>query len=177
MEVVTFPPLALRLLGEDATLALGQALGAGLTANPGFAILLSGPLGAGKTTLVRGLVSALPGGGQARVASPSFTLANRYPTVPPVVHIDLYRLNGSLERGIVPEEVEDALDDTDVLAIVEWAERLPTGDWPESAVCLHLHHEGDSRLAEISSMGEPADAFLLQKVKLLQDLQLRHLVS
>ena len=61
-------------------------------AEPLPVILLMGDLGAGKTTLIRFLVEALPGGENAEVASPSFTLCNVYPTTPKVQHFDLYRL-------------------------------------------------------------------------------------
>ena len=54
-------------------------------------LLLHGDLGSGKTTLTRFMVLSLPGGLEAEVASPSFTLCNHYATVPPVLHCDLYR--------------------------------------------------------------------------------------
>ncbi len=56
------------------------------------ALYLRGTLGSGKTTLTRGLVAALPGGEDAEVASPSFTLCNIYPTRPALLHADLYRM-------------------------------------------------------------------------------------
>ena len=56
---------------------------------------MEGELGAGKTTLVRGLVEALPGGQDAEVASPSFNLVNLYPTQPETAHVDLYRCEGA----------------------------------------------------------------------------------
>ena len=68
-------------------------------------LLLHGDLGSGKTTLTRFMVLSLPGGSEAEVASPSFTLCNHYATVPPVLHCDLYRCAGSL-----PEELFDALE-------------------------------------------------------------------
>jgi tRNA threonylcarbamoyladenosine biosynthesis protein TsaE len=70
-------------------------------------VLLRGDLGSGKTTFVRGLVAALPGGEEAEVASPSFNLVNVYPTRPEVVHMDLYRLRGG-EAGELFEEYAEA---------------------------------------------------------------------
>ena len=89
------PSLTLRLPGEADTLALGRAL-ASILADPGkrAALLLRGDLGSGKTTLVRGLAEALPGGDEAEVASPSFNIVNVYPTRPEVFHVDLYRIPG-----------------------------------------------------------------------------------
>ena len=77
-------------------------------------LLLEGPLGAGKTTLVRGLLEAL--GLTEPVRSPTFNLLHLYPTNPPVAHADLYRLAGGHGIGL-----ED-LADTHVVAI-EWPSR------------------------------------------------------
>ena len=93
---------------------------AGLICRAPFSILLKGDLGSGKTTLTRAIVSGLPGGDQAEVASPSFTICNFYPTTPPVLHCDLYRLG---ENARLPEEAEDRLDDGCIM-IAEWAEYL-----------------------------------------------------
>ncbi|BDV01625.1 tRNA (adenosine(37)-N6)-threonylcarbamoyltransferase complex ATPase subunit type 1 TsaE [Thermodesulfomicrobium sp. WS] len=105
----------------QATCRLGHALAQAICTHGPVALLLDGPLGAGKTTLTRALVEALPGGHEAEVASPSFNLMNRYPTRPETVHIDLYRESG----GMLGEELEDILDDPTILAVVEWAKRLP----------------------------------------------------
>ncbi|MBD3166099.1 tRNA (adenosine(37)-N6)-threonylcarbamoyltransferase complex ATPase subunit type 1 TsaE [bacterium] len=86
--------------------------------NAGESLALIGPLGAGKTTFVRALMHAL---GYIRpVRSPSFTLVHRYPTDPPVVHVDLYRLKDAAELTALnlEEEAEGAL------LIVEWGERF-----------------------------------------------------
>lgn len=115
--------LCLNLADAEATVALGQKLGELMAeVHPESRILLLyGRLGAGKTTFARGFVMALPGHELAEISSPSFTLCNRYPTQPPVLHCDLYRSNGS-----VPEEIEEALDaEEQSLVLVEWAEYLP----------------------------------------------------
>ena len=90
----------------DDTARLGTLLAGMMQNAPQVrALLLQGDLGSGKTTLTRSLVAALPGGDQAEISSPSFTICNNYPTCPPVLHCDLYRCPASL-----PDEVWDALD-------------------------------------------------------------------
>lgn len=99
-----------------ATERLGTALAAALAA--GDVLVLTGPLGAGKTRLVAGLARGL--GATSRVRSPSFTLLNEYRGALPLHHLDLYRLEGAEADGLGLEElVEDG-----VLA-AEWGERLP----------------------------------------------------
>ena len=83
----------------------------------GDVVLLVGPLGAGKTTLVQGLVAAL--GGHRAATSPTFTLAHRYKTAPPVTHVDLWRLEHLQE--VVDLALEEELDDGGVV-LVEWGD-------------------------------------------------------
>ncbi len=135
-----------------STWRLGQALAQAIATHGPLPILLSGPLGAGKTTLVRALVEHLPGGDQAEVASPSFNLMNRYPTLPETVHVDLYRETGAA----LGEELEDVLADPQVLCIVEWAERLPVGVVP--SLRLNLNFQGSGRLLHWSAQGDRGQA-------------------
>lgn len=109
-------PLAL------ATAADVERLGAALAARlkVGEAVCLCGPLGAGKTTLARGLIRALTDP-EEEVPSPTFTLVQLYAGLQfPIVHFDLYRLT----RGEEAYELglDEALDDG--VAIIEWPERL-----------------------------------------------------
>jgi tRNA threonylcarbamoyladenosine biosynthesis protein TsaE len=114
--------MQLCLADAGRTLRLGQLLARSVPPGaPLPAILLQGELGAGKTTLVRGLVAALPGGNDAEVSSPSFNLLNLYPTQPETAHVDLYRLNGQEPDDTVAE----VLEDDGRLVVVEWAQFLP----------------------------------------------------
>ena len=103
-----------------ATAAFGARLAA--LVRPGDAIALSGPLGAGKTSLARGLLAALGLAGEA--PSPSFAIVQPYAppeTRLPVLHVDLYRIEqpGELdELGLDDERAESLL-------LVEWPERAP----------------------------------------------------
>jgi tRNA threonylcarbamoyladenosine biosynthesis protein TsaE len=114
---------------------LGAQLGASL--RPGDLVLVSGELGAGKTTFVRGACRAL--GVEAPVTSPTFTIGQLYAGDPEVAHLDLYRL----ER-VDPSILEDYVT-PDRVAFVEWP--LPL----EGAThrVLIEHAGGDSRTIEI----------------------------
>ena len=129
------------LTGEGESLALGARLAA--VARPGDAIALSGPLGAGKTSIARGLLAALGLAGEA--PSPSFAIVLPYdpPEVAfPVLHVDLYRIDD-------PAEVEElGLDEArrDSLLVVEWPERLGAAAWRD-ALWLTLSPAGDGARA------------------------------
>ncbi|MGO9963244.1 MAG: tRNA (adenosine(37)-N6)-threonylcarbamoyltransferase complex ATPase subunit type 1 TsaE [Acidimicrobiales bacterium] len=97
------------------TRAIGAAIAPFLAA--GDVVLLVGSLGAGKTTFVQGLVAAL--GGHEPVTSPTFTLAHRYRSAPPVTHVDLWRLEHLQE--VVDLALEEELDEGGVV-VVEWGE-------------------------------------------------------
>jgi tRNA threonylcarbamoyladenosine biosynthesis protein TsaE len=98
------------------TEALAAALARGL--RPGDVVLVSGELGTGKTTFVRGAARAL--GVQGPVTSPTFTIARRYEDgAVPVSHLDLFRLDGL--RDEEPELLDDELG-PDRVAFVEWPE-------------------------------------------------------
>ncbi len=112
---------------EAAALAFGRRLAAVL--RPGDAITLSGPLGAGKTTIARGLLAAL--GLEGEAPSPSYAIVQSYapPEVRlPVLHVDLYRIE---EEG---ELLELGLDDAryDGALLVEWPERVSARVFPDA---------------------------------------------
>jgi tRNA threonylcarbamoyladenosine biosynthesis protein TsaE len=132
---------------ESASAGETEALGARIAARlgPGDVVVISGDVGAGKTTLIRGICRAL--GVTVPVTSPTFTIGQRYGGGRlPVSHLDLYRL-GSLE----PEEpalLEDYLDPAGV-AFVEWpAVGEPRLGRP--ALAIRIEHAGiDARSLEI----------------------------
>jgi tRNA threonylcarbamoyladenosine biosynthesis protein TsaE len=102
----------------EETMEFGRSLGRSLRA--GDLVLLAGPLGAGKTTLTRGIADGLGVGG--RVSSPTFVLARVHPAGAagvPLVHVDAYRLGGDLSQ------LDDLDLDTDLersAIVVEWGE-------------------------------------------------------
>lgn len=130
--------------GAGDTEALAARVAAALS--PGDVVLVSGELGAGKTTFVRGACRAL--GVEGRVTSPTFTVGRRYEGRVPVSHLDLYRL-GDL-----------AAEDPALLADYLAPDRVAFVEWPEVAagtlagvvatVCI-AHRGGDAREIEISS--------------------------
>ena len=127
----------IHLPDPQATEAFGAMLAKRV--RPGDVITLAGTLGAGKTSVARGLLTALGLAGEA--PSPSFAIVQPYelPEVRfPVLHVDLYRIDD-------PAEIEElALDDAryDSLLIVEWPERAGPDYWPD-ALRLSLTIEPD----------------------------------
>ena len=115
---------------------------------PGDIVLVSGELGAGKTTFVRAACRAL--GVRAPVTSPTFTIARRYDGAVPVSHLDLYRLGALAEED--PALLADELGE-DRVAFVEWPEvGDPWGLEPERvAARVRLEHRGgDRRLVRVA---------------------------
>lgn len=114
----------MNLADEEATGAFGAALAAQL--KTGDVVALSGPLGVGKTALVRGLLAAL--GHEGEVPSPSFAIVQPYEDLePPVWHVDLFRLDD-------PSELEElGLESaSDGVLLIEWPEKAGAGAWPEA---------------------------------------------
>ncbi len=125
--------------------AAAHAFGARLAAvlMPGDVVALSGPLGAGKTSIARGVLAALGLAGEA--PSPSFAIVQPYD--PPevrlsVLHVDLYRIEDPAEAR------ELGLDETDDAALlVEWPERLGRDHWPHALwLTLAFDDAGGRRL-------------------------------
>jgi tRNA threonylcarbamoyladenosine biosynthesis protein TsaE len=109
---------------------------------PGDVVLVSGELGAGKTTFVRGACRAL--GVAEAVTSPTFTIARRYDGAVPISHLDLYRLGDLADED--PALLADELG-SDRVAFVEWPEvGAPVGLDPERVVArVSLEHRGGDR--------------------------------
>ena len=113
--------------------ALGERLARALPEG-GF-IALYGDLGAGKTVLCRGAGKAL---GLQQVNSPTFTIVQEYPTVPPLFHFDAYRLAD--EDELYAMGYEDYLD-RNGLILMEWADRVP-GALPRARLDIQIEGSG-----------------------------------
>ena len=133
---------------SEQTLELGREIGARL--KPPVLILLSGELGAGKTTLTKGIVSGLGAAEEDQVTSPTFTLVHKYADVATVYHVDLYRIGGL--HDLESLGLEDFLNEQ-AIVIIEWPEKFTLRtDWP--IVRVHLEHVSeDTRKISIE---EPA---------------------
>jgi tRNA threonylcarbamoyladenosine biosynthesis protein TsaE len=129
----------IRLAGPESTEAFGARLAAAL--RPGDVVALYGDLGAGKTTLARGVLRGL--GFEGEVSSPTFPIVQPYEELElPVWHVDLYRIE---EAGELEElALEDALEEGALL--VEWPERLGDALWPH-ALRLTLRRDGEGARA------------------------------
>lgn len=146
------PPLSLEVAGEPAMLAFGARLGR-LTQGRGL-IFLRGDLGAGKTTLARGLLQGL--GYQGKVKSPTYTLMELYERGEGhILHLDLYRL-------AAPEELEflairDYCSET-TLCLVEWPERAG-GFFSKPDLEIDIGIRAQSRMLNLSPGSERAWAW------------------
>jgi len=124
------------------TEALGARIAAGL--RPGDVVLVSGELGSGKTTLIRGASREL--GVTEPVTSPTFTIGHRYQGRVPVSHLDLYRLEGLEDED--PGLLDDYLTE-DAVAFVEWP-GVAEPQLERIALRVELsHHGGDGRLIDV----------------------------
>ncbi|HEX7656618.1 MAG TPA: tRNA (adenosine(37)-N6)-threonylcarbamoyltransferase complex ATPase subunit type 1 TsaE [Sphingomonas sp.] len=127
-----------------ADAAASEAFGARLATvvRPGDVVTLSGPLGAGKTSIARGLLAAL--GLEGEAPSPSFAIVQPYdpPEVRlPVLHVDLYRLDDPTE--IAELGLDEARQDS--VLLIEWPER--GGDWADALeLTLAIEPDGARRL-------------------------------
>jgi tRNA threonylcarbamoyladenosine biosynthesis protein TsaE len=137
-----------RTHSEAETIALGERLGRELQRG---VVLLIGNLGAGKTTLAKGMAHGLGAAAPEDVSSPTFTLIHEYGGGR-VYHIDLYRLDE-------PREVEglglDELFDSGALVLIEWGERFPELLPPNRAE-IHIRRvDDDTREMELVSKAQP----------------------
>lgn len=131
----------------DEMRGLGRRLAADLRA--GDLLVLSGPLGAGKTTLVQGIGEGL--GVRGPVTSPTFVIARVHPSVrggPALVHADAYRLGGVAEI----DDLDLDSDAASSVTAVEWGEGLAEG-LSEDRLEVSIELSGDRRTVRISGVG------------------------
>jgi len=121
------------------TFSLGKQIGAQLIG--GEILLLSGPLGAGKTVFVKGIAAAL-GLDPAEVTSPTFTLVNPYSGRLTLYHIDLYRLDEGASAAHAVD-LDELLRDEQAVLVIEWAERLGGYPLPGSVWRIMISGDGD----------------------------------
>jgi tRNA threonylcarbamoyladenosine biosynthesis protein TsaE len=145
------------LVGTELTLptvadteALGERIAAELS--PGDVVLLAGPLGAGKTALVRGLGRGL--GVVGPIASPTFVIAREHPPVPggrgiPLVHVDAYRLGGFAELDDLDLDASAA----DSVTVVEWGQGLAEELAEARLEVIIYRRDGDSEARKVKIIG------------------------
>ena len=126
----------------EETIARGREIGAEL--KPPVLVLLSGDLGAGKTTLTKGIAAGAGAAREDDVTSPTFTLVHKYQGTSRVYHVDLYRV-GDL-RDLETLGLEDIFSEN-AIVIVEWPDRLKLRtDWPVVRVGLEHVSEDVRRI-------------------------------
>ena len=140
--------------GAEETLRIGETLGRLLL--PGDALLLTGDLGAGKTTLTQGIARGLDVADRPR--SPTFVMATEYHGRLPLYHLDLYRVEDLAELG------ELGLDEYligDGVTVVEWADRAPHA-FPQHGLWVDLQATGEDARTLTVSCAEPRNAALVE---------------
>ncbi|MEO3793763.1 tRNA (adenosine(37)-N6)-threonylcarbamoyltransferase complex ATPase subunit type 1 TsaE [Nonomuraea sp. B10E15] len=140
----------MRLATPEDMRAYGARLAARL--RPGDLLVLSGPLGAGKTTLVQGIAEGLKVRGP--ITSPTFVIARVHPSLrqgPPLVHVDAYRLGGDLEVDDL--DLDASLEES--VTVVEWGEGLVEG-LADDRLEIHIDREAgdEARLVTLRGVGE-----------------------
>ena len=136
LDRVTHSPEETMLLGREIARLL----------KPPCLVLLEGDLGAGKTTLVKGIVAGLGAASEDEVTSPTFTLVHEYGPAGSVYHADLYRIEGVRDLATLGL---DELSSQTATVLIEWGEKLGD-DAPKPCVKIRMEHYGsDSRRIRI----------------------------
>ncbi len=137
------------------TLRFGERLGSLL--QPGYVVALIGELGAGKTTLVKGIVRGLGVEDKRSVKSPTFSLMHKYEGRIPIYHFDAYRLKGTLEMLDIGS---DEIIYGNGVSIIEWADKVP-GCLPEKYLKTTLTVVSENeRKIELCSYGRCYDELI-----------------
>jgi len=140
------------------TIQLGRLL-AGLL-RPGMVIALVGDLGAGKTTLVKGIASGLLNIDEREVTSPTFTIVQEYSGILPLYHVDAYRLDSALDLESVG--FDDCIDGRGV-TVIEWADRIAEA-LPDEALTISIEQPDEQRRCFCLQPGTPQLARDLTRV-------------
>jgi tRNA threonylcarbamoyladenosine biosynthesis protein TsaE len=144
----------------EQTVECGRSLARLL--RPGCVVLLKAPMGAGKTTLVKGIVEGFEAGAAEDVSSPTFTIMHEYRAAARVLHLDLYRLETEKQVRAIGvdewlDELRESAFDEPSLLLVEWGERFPAL-WPAERFEIEIVAADDTReirLLELGASGPP----------------------
>lgn len=123
----------------EETVSIGRVLGR--LAEPGTVIALTGPLGAGKTVLAKGIAEGAGVADPREVTSPTFVLVHEYEGRLPIRHVDAYRLSGAEDLAALGS---DEMFFGDGLCIIEWADRAAAA-LPDERLDVVLEHAGPAR--------------------------------
>jgi tRNA threonylcarbamoyladenosine biosynthesis protein TsaE len=147
--------ISLLLPGLEATESFGRRLGVALF--PGAVVALVGPLGAGKTHLVRAIAEGLQVKDPRMVASPTFGLIHEYPARIPIYHFDVYRLKTIAEfQDLGVHEYFEG----DGVCLIEWADKVASC-LPEEYLRIELEITGDTtRRMTLTALGEKYAALI-----------------
>ncbi len=131
----------------EETTELGRKLAAEI--KPGSTVLLRGELGAGKTTLVKGIAEGFQAAEAERVTSPTFTLIHEYrgPKVT-LYHIDFYRID--TQRELDTLALDDLMDPNSIL-LIEWGEKFERFKRERDVEIAIEHRGGDKRMVSVTS--------------------------
>lgn len=149
--------VTIRTRRPEETVALGEKLGRLL--KPGDVLALSGDLGAGKTTLTRGIAQGM--GVDADIHSPTFTLIHEHPGPLPLYHVDLYRLSSEQEAEWLG--IEDYLYG-DGVTIIEWA-KIIESILPDDRLDISLGMTGDTDREIVLQTASPRMRKLIQELE------------
>ena len=145
----------------EQTREFGQALGDLL--KPGDAVALCGPLGSGKTQLVKGIAAGLGVPANEPVVSPTFVLIREYAGRLILYHVDAYRLSSAAE--LFSLGLEELLADPRGVVVIEWADRVPEA-LPASRWWIEMSHVGEhTRQLAVHVPDEPRRRSLARKLE------------
>ena len=135
---------------EEEMLQVGKELAGHLHGRD--VVLLIGEMGAGKTTLAKGIVAGFGAGEPEEVGSPTFTLVHEYEATRLAYHLDLYRLETEAAvRAIGIDEMLDRLAEGDgALMLIEWGERFPRL-WPKEQKRVYIQDEDGLRQVRLET--------------------------